>query len=223
MRRVCFASGTSIRGWMLSPRLTLLQRRAAAYWLRRLPAPFSQLLPRLKVAVADRLLLVGEHLFIDQPPSSGVPGRAFRQTHAASFLPERYIVLHASLFRKRVELGRILYHELCHFLWPRLGNPRRALFAALLQKEIEQGMGGELGYSSEWRKEALLARKQTGVRIVPRKWREYACESFCDTGAYVLLGEERRGRHSEFTLNKKARNRRARLWWRIVLGQPAGR
>ena len=127
------------------------------------------------------------------------------------------MVLHRRLFRRRVELGRILYHELCHFLWPRLGNPLRRGYEELVRAEFSKGVRGELGYSSEWRKEKLRAE---GGRV-PRQtrlWREYVCESFCDTASYALLGSERRAGHSEYTLSRAARERRERWMGKLGIG-----
>ena len=133
----------------------------------------------------------------------------------------RYVVLDAALFHRRVELGRILYHELCHFLWPRLGNPSREKFAALLVREFRQGIAGELGYSAEWRKAKLTAgvKGKRRKEFLGRSWREYVCESFCDTGSFVLLDRERRRNHSEYTLSGMARDRRCWQWSQLVFGR----
>ena len=213
---VQYATGIRVGGIELSPRMTREERRALASWVRRLPEGFTNRLPRLKLAVADELGLVRSSVFVNGIPS-GIPGQAARENdrrpqnrlHAASFIPQRYVVFHRDLFRRRVELGRILYHELCHFLWPRLGNRLRQGYEAMLQAEFDAGTRGELGYSAEWRKEKLRA-EGGAVRKKTRLWREYVCESFCDTASYVLLGSERRGKHSEYTLSRAARERRRR-------------
>ncbi len=96
---------------------------------------------------------------------------------------------------------RVLLHELFHFLWVRLGNQRRIAWESVLVREWAAGARGEAGWSAEWRKEAL---KDSDVRGRTRKWREYCCESFCDTGAWVLGGSGR-----EVTLAKENRRRRA--------------
>ena len=209
----------------LSPRLTGPQRQELEFWIRSMPPLFRSRLPRLKLAVADRLILAGTSVLINESlPSKN----SFREktvsssrTHAVSFIPERYVVLDAALFHRRVELGRILYHELCHFLWPRLGNPSREKFAALLVREFRQGIAGELGYSAEWRKANLTAggkgKRKKG--FLGRPWREYVCESFCDTGSFVLLDRERRRNHSEYTLSGMARDRRCSHWSRLVFGR----
>ena len=227
LTRVQFASGFRVGGMELSPRLTRSERRALAFWIRRLPAALAARLPELKLAVADRLHFVRANIFINEIPREG--DRPLQNhTHAVSFIPQRYVVFHRELFRRRVELGRILYHELCHFLWPRLGNPGRRSYQTLLQQEFQQGARGELGYSSERRKEKLRSggeapRGPLGGR---GPWRDYVCESFCDTGAFVLQGPERRANHSEYTLSREARQRRCRQWSLLVLGSeriPAGK
>ena len=205
---VRFEGGVRILGMELAPRLTSGEQRALTYWVRRLPGSFAERLPRLKLAAADELRLVQGRVVVNKTPQGSAVGPEDR-LHAASFIPERYLVLHRQLFRRRVELGRILYHELCHFLWPRLGNPARKSYEELVRAEFRRGVRGELGYSSEWRKAKLRAG---GGRIPRQKrlWREYVCESFCDTASYVLLGAERRAGHSEYTLSRAARERRRR-------------
>jgi hypothetical protein len=197
------------------------EQRALAFWLRRLPLALAKRLPRLKLAAADELCCIGSSVFVNGLADRVALEHAQRspsRLHAASFIPQRYVVLHRDLFRRRVELGRILYHELCHFLWPRLGNLLRGSYEALLQTEFERSARGELGYSAQWRKEQLLSKASSAPwRNEPGPlWREYVCESFCDTASYVLLGAERRARHSEYTLARAATQRRIR--WMAALG-----
>ncbi|MFN3326541.1 MAG: hypothetical protein ACK5AZ_23845 [Bryobacteraceae bacterium] len=128
--------------------------------------------------------------------------------HAASFLRERRIVLDSSLLRQPEELSRILIHEIFHFAWVRLGNLRRHSYERLLATERTRG---ELGWSAEWRKAAL---KQADVRNRTRRWREYTCESFCDSAAW-LFGTA--GRHPEFTLEAAGRQGR-RQWFEQNVG-----
>jgi hypothetical protein len=125
--------------------------------------------------------------------------------HAASFLRRRLIILDVELRKHPRELERILTHELLHFAWMRLGNALRRSWEDVLAGELRHRARGELGWSSEWRKSKLSAgdwRNRT------RRWREYACESFADTAAW--LRAERRA-HEEFTL--AARYRAARKQW----------
>lgn len=133
-----------------------------------------------------------------------IPRRG-REVHAGSFLRERRIVLDAALKRQPRELARILIHELFHFAWVRLGNPQRRRYEDLLQGEIRKRVGGELGWSAE-RLKAALRRADRTRRT--RAWREYVCESFCDSAAWLLAG---RGGSEEFTLPPGAR--RARRAW----------
>ena len=211
LARVAFTSGMRVNGIELSPHMTREERRALEFWIRRLPAGFAARLPRLKLAVADQLGSARASVFINEVSPENNSSHP-NHLHAASFIRQRYVVLRRELFRRRVELGRILYHELGHFLWPRLGNPSRQSYEALLRREFRDGTRGELGYSAELRKEKLRADgSPKGRRTQARQlWREYVCESFCDTAAYVLLGLERRVKHSEYTLSRAARACRCR-------------
>ena len=129
-----------------------------------------------------------------------------KEVHAASFLRRRRIVLDAALKRRPRELTRILVHELFHFAWLRLGNRKRRSFEALIGREMHAGVPGELGWSAEHLKVAL-GRSDSALRT--RAWREYCCESFCDTGAWMFSGARR---HHEFTLPVRARSGR-RVWF----------
>jgi len=119
-------------------------------------------------------------------------------------------VLDAALLASPGELARILIHELFHFVWPRLGNQARRSYEELLAGECRRRVRGELGWSAEWRKRALTAldRQQR-----TRRWREYLCESFCDTAAWFHRGG---GRHAEFTLAAPERQAR-RAWFRSAM------
>ena len=127
--------------------------------------------------------------------------------YAATFVRKRQIVLDSELARKPRELARILTHELFHLAWVRLGNEARRSYENLLEREWKQRARGELGWSAELRKRRLShnPRPTTGN---PRQWRDYACESFCDTAAWLYSGVRR---HPEFTLAKRHRKKRA--WW----------
>jgi hypothetical protein len=102
-------------------------------------------------------------------------------------------------------------HELFHFVWLRVGNPLRHSWEALLTAELAAQAHGELGWSAEWRKAALdpidLAHRT-------RRWREYCCESFCDTAAWRYSGSRR---HPEFTLAAHFRRAR-RVWFEHTIG-----
>ncbi len=131
-------------------------------------------------------------------------GRRGREVLGASFLRQRRIVFDSSLERAPTEWRRILVHELFHFAWVRLGNPARRSWERLLEEEQSRG---ELGWSAEWRKRALAA---ADVRVRSRRWREYACESFCDTAAWLFA----EGDHAEFTLARRFRRRRQK-WFQV--------
>lgn len=135
---------------------------------------------------------------------SGKAGRG-REVHAGSFLRQRQVILDSALRGRPRELARILVHELFHFAWVRLGNPRRLSYEELLRREIRTRAKGELGWSAESKKMALTREDREGRT---RRWREYVCESFCDTGAWLFAGC---AHHQEFTL--PARARRARRQW----------
>jgi hypothetical protein len=135
--------------------------------------------------------------------------------HAGSFLRQRKITMDSALLRNRRELARILVHELFHFVWLRLGNARRDQWGELLRVEIEAGVRGELGWSSAMRKGALAPRDW---RAGTRRWRDYICESFCDTAAWWNC---RGRRHEEFTLGAGAKGRRAKVFQRLTDGLTA--
>jgi hypothetical protein len=127
--------------------------------------------------------------------------------HAGSLLRRRRILIETSLARNRADFARIFIHELFHFVWLRLGNPRRRSWEALLAREMAAGAAGELGWSAESRKHALTPADR---RLRTRRWREYACESFCDSAAWLFANG---ARHPEFTLSPRFRLRR-RAWFR---------
>jgi hypothetical protein len=129
-----------------------------------------------------------------------------REVHAGSFLRQRRIVLDAELKKRPRTLTRILTHELFHFAWLRIGNPTRRSFENLLLGEIRNQVEGELGWSAE-RLKSTLDRKDRQRRT--RRWREYGCESFCDSAAWLVTGG---GRDEEFTLPPAARRTR-RKWF----------
>lgn len=130
--------------------------------------------------------------------------------HAASYIRKRRIVLDRDLAHQPAEFARILVHELFHFAWVRLGNPARRSYEALVREEWRQRARGELGWSAESRKHALGKRSSAGRHT--QDWRDYICESFCDTGAFLYSGVRR---HPEYTLAARHRNRRAE-WFRAI-------
>jgi hypothetical protein len=149
------------------------------------------------------------------PGLSGTPIRLQRASglrdrrgpvHAGSFLRERRIVFDCT----QAEFPRIFVHELFHFVWLHLGNPRRHSWEAQLGAEWRRGHRGELGWSAQWRKEALSAND---VSRRSRAWRLYCCESFCDTAACLYSGV---AGHAEFTLAGNPRRTRRR-WFLVTI------
>jgi hypothetical protein len=134
--------------------------------------------------------------------------------YAGSFIRKREIVLDQELKHQPRELARILVHELFHFAWVRLGNPTRRSYEALVRAEWKRRARGELGWSAESRKRVL---SNGSPRINPPQWRDYLCESFCDTAAWIYSGVRR---HPEYTLAARHRNRRAE-WFRAVFQRGA--
>jgi hypothetical protein len=128
--------------------------------------------------------------------------------YAGTFIRKREIVLDRELERDPRELARILVHELFHFAWVRLGNPARWSYEALVREEWKQRARGELGWSAESRKRELCRRSPASNGSPP--WRDYLCESFCDTAAWIYSGVKS---HPEFTLAPRHRHRRAK-WFR---------
>ncbi|HTS27619.1 MAG TPA: hypothetical protein VMH81_17215 [Bryobacteraceae bacterium] len=152
------------------------------------------------------------------PPVSGAPiwidaepGLRDRHgaVHAGSFLRERRIAFNCT----HREFPRVFVHELFHFVWLRAGNPARRSFERVLAEEWRRRARGELGWSAERRKRELTSN-DVGRRS--RRWREYCCESFCDTAAWLYCGVPD---HEEFTL-RPAFQRRRREWFRRMI--PAG-
>jgi hypothetical protein len=136
---------------------------------------------------------------------------------AGSFLRKREIVLDSALLDDAGERSRILIHELFHFVWLRLGNARRESWSAVIEGELRERARGELGWSSEWRKRALQDRARAYDRA-GRPWREYVCESFCDSSAWMYAQIEN---HPEFTLANRWRAKR-RGWFEAMFetGRP---
>ncbi len=152
---------------------------------------------------------VGERIEIRY--SSGLRDACGNVAHAATYIRKRLIVLDEELKEQPREHARILQHELLHFAWVRLGNAKRWSWEELLGAEITARRRGETGWSAEWRKRAL-SPGDVGGRTV--RWREYCCESFCDTGAWLVTGEQ-----AELTLSKRNCARR-RKWFAAHFERP---
>jgi hypothetical protein len=137
---------------------------------------------------------------------AGLRDTAGNPAHAATSIPSREIVLDPELKADPREHERILLHEYLHFAWIRLGNPKRWAWEAQLAGEWRTSVRGEAGWSAEWRKKELTAKD---VAARTRRWREYCCESFCDTGAWWMSGVV-----TENTLRAPARRARGE-WFRV--------
>jgi hypothetical protein len=144
----------------------------------------------------------GRRLYSNRPHGQPV--------YAGSFIRKRQIVLDQELEHQPRELARILVHELFHFAWVRLGNPSRRSYEALVREEWRKRARGELGWSAESRKRMLL--KGSLHTADSSSWRDYLCESFCDSAAWIYSGVRR---HPEYTLAARHRNRRAE-WFDAV-------
>jgi hypothetical protein len=140
---------------------------------------------------------VGDPIRVEIRPSLG--------SHlAGASIPHRLILLDTAVLARRGEFERILIHELFHFAWVRLSNRNRVAWEQLLASELRDRVKGELGWSAEWRKETLT---RTDARLRTPKWRRYACESFCDSAAWMFSGLRV---HDEFTLPAACRRERRR-------------
>ncbi len=169
--------------------------------LARLPELSGQ---PVRIRFAPRLRAYGGRLL-----SGGARGEA---VHAGSHLRKRQVVLESELIEDSAELTRVFLHELFHFIWLRAGNALRHSYEELLEGEVRRHVRGELGWSAEQRKRSL---RPHDYRDRSRRWREYVCESFCDSAAW-LLGLKRM--HDEFTLAPRFRQARRR-WFKGLLSR----
>lgn len=145
------------------------------------------------------------------PPLAGRPirvelRRSLGPHLAATLIPRRVILLDREVLATRGDFERILIHELFHFAWVRLSNARRRDWEQLLLSEFARRATGELGWSAEWRRLKIKAPDRSGRTPA---WRRYACESFCDSAAWLFAGI---GKHEEFTLAARFRAPR-RAWF----------
>ncbi len=148
--------------------------------------------------VEQALPLVGRPVLIDVQPEltacrgellSGQIERGYA-VHAASFIRKRAIVLERELLARKQLLRAILVHELFHFVWARCGNERRRNYGALLREEILRNARGELGESAETWKNTWRQAGRGHLPADEQRWREYVCESFCDTAAWYLSSDK---------------------------------
>ena len=105
--------------------------------------------------------------------------------YAASFIRQRRIVLETGLALPAPPLLRFIFvHEVFHFAWVRLGNSSERRILQLLMGELRLTARGELGESSAVKKAELRAPPE--FRRGSKLWRDYICESFCDSAACIL-------------------------------------
>jgi len=126
--------------------------------------------------------------------------------YAASFIRKREVVVDSELVKRPRVLRLILIHELFHFVWMRLGNRARVEFSKLLANEYKHRSRGELGESAAVKKSLV---EHSDCRASSRRWRDYVCESFCDTAAWRYSGMKQIG---PFTLASRWRKRRE-VWF----------
>lgn len=127
--------------------------------------------------------------------------------YAGSYLRKRKIILDEQMTRTPRILERIFVHEVFHFVWSKLPNNLRLSFEEMVAAEFDDGVLGELGWSAESMK-LQLTRSDRDNRT--RRWKDYICESFCDTAGW-LFGRTRH--YSEMTLGREERSVRRR-WFR---------
>ncbi len=110
--------------------------------------------------------------------------------HAASFIRRREIYLETQLLARRRKLRMIVAHEVFHFVWVRLGNRLRAEYMGIVRAELAAGAKGEVGESAEgWKADVV----EQGDGCKDGALRNYVCESFCDTAAWLYSGVRRNG------------------------------
>ncbi len=189
----------------------------------------SQPRRQLVEAVLQRLpVLEGESVRVEfRPALTASRGQLYSHSmsgepvHAGTHIRKRHIILDEWLAEHPRELRRILTHEVFHFAWARLGNVRRNEFTNLLRSEFVLRARGELGWSAEYRKLALIelgiSKRRPRGAIESTRWRDYVCESFCDTAAWIYSGIHN---HDEFTLGVRYRDRRKR-WFVEAFGDGA--
>lgn len=133
--------------------------------------------------------------------------------YAGCFLRQRRMVLDDGMLRTPRVLERIFVHEVFHFVWSRLGQPLRDSWHQVIDAEIVRGANGELGWSAESMK---LNVSEDDRKTRSRRWKDYVCESFCDTAGWYFGSAKR---YAEMTLGPDQRALR-RLWFRQhVLGR----
>jgi len=123
--------------------------------------------------------------------------------HAASFIRRREIILETQLLERPQKLRLILAHEIFHFVWARLGNRRRAEYTGIVETEVAARARGEMGESADGWKLDIASGGD---------FKNYVCESFCDTAAWLYSGAKS---SQELTLALRWRRQR-RCWFNSV-------
>ncbi|MBV9676877.1 MAG: hypothetical protein JO185_11120 [Acidobacteriaceae bacterium] len=132
--------------------------------------------------------------------------------HAAAFIRQRTVVLETGLLSEAERLRLVLIHEVFHFVWVRLNNCQRRDFADLLIDEMRGRARGEMGESSGLKKQLVQDRASLGLSS--RLWRDYVCESFCDSAAALYSGV---AANEHFTLAERWAKRRYQ--WLLRIGE----
>jgi hypothetical protein len=134
--------------------------------------------------------------------------------YAGCFIRKRRMVLDQSMLRTPRVLERIFVHEVFHFVWSKLDRETRASFEKLVRREMRLGATGELGWSAESMKLRLAPSDR---RERTRRWKDYVCESFCDTAGW-FFGTAKR--YAEMTLDPVARAARREWVRQNLVGKP---
>jgi hypothetical protein len=164
-------------------------------------------LPRLEGRPVDVSLRPELTVHRGQLLSRSPRGKA---VHAGADIKKRFMVLDTTLTRNSSELERIFIHEVYHFVWARLSNAKRWSYEELVAGQMEAR--GELGWSAEEAKEHV---SDDDRRARNRRWRDYVCESFCDTAAWVYSNALV---HEEWTLAPRYRTARKRWFAESIRG-----
>jgi hypothetical protein len=122
--------------------------------------------------------------------------------YAGCLLRKRKITLDDSLLRTPGVWERIFAHEVAHFIWSRMHPELRQSYEQMIREELRKGAPGELGWSSESIKLRLI---RADLLKCSSRWRNYLCESFCDTTGWMF---SRARRYAELTLPAAFRERR---------------
>src|ERR1019366_1255022 len=101
--------------------------------------------PRLHAFIVGGRMILFEGKPVEIQYEAGLRDMAGNVAQAATFIPRRRILLDVALRGKAGERDRVLLHELFHFVWVRLGNPRRRGWEELLRGALAERARGEGG------------------------------------------------------------------------------